>query len=247
MQNNSGIKLTTLRNSKRNLVDIGYNHFKCDFCNKHLSTETGFLNHQCDKMKRFNELKSITGQNALILYNKWLSRYGLREQNPYTFIKSKNFRSLIKFADFVKKSRFKHIDRFIRWAISNNYPPSMWLLPEVYGSWSAYYLKDASPLELVQDTIEVLEEIADDAGVDLSKIFQIMSPHEVVHLVCYQQLSPWAILNSPKFKKFYIKQITGSDRVRFDAFVDGNRWMKTFLKFPKQHSSIKKLMIDIGL
>lgn len=249
MLNNSDIRMTTSKKSGRSFPEIRLSgrDFTCHHCNKNFVTEKAFLKHRCEQMKRSEELDTVRGQRALHLYNEWMKSMGKMPQNSSAFLKSQFFNSMIKFSDFVKQARLQRVEEFIRWAVKQKFNPPMWCLPQTFGAWMAYVSQNSSPMDLVRCSIETLEEIAEEAGVDISDVFSVMTGPELVHLVSYQQLSPWAILNSQKFKQFYLKHIKGEQKTRFDSFVDINRWGRTFAKHEKDRTIIKKLMIKIGL
>lgn len=223
-------------------------HFECAHCLKQFSTETGYLRHKCKEMIRHEEMKTITGQVAWSIYQKWMKARRKPVAQQSSFIKSSFYKSFIRFADFSRKSGMSYnLEKFIDWVILRDYNPPMWLMPDVYGEWLGYLEKNETPLDCFNKSVLTLLDYSDAADVDVSEVFNVILPTEVIHYVKCKKLSPWFLLNSEKFKEYYRNRIKGSDKVVFDALIDTKRWTTIFTEHDGYRRHYKRKIQKIGL
>ena len=88
--------------------------FQCSFCRARFKSEKRFMNHACKEMKRDTELRTPTGQAALLFYQKWMKASRRQVPKPEAFLKSSYYNAFLKFAEFARKVKIPDVDAYIR-------------------------------------------------------------------------------------------------------------------------------------
>lgn len=220
--------------------------FQCKFCDTSFVQETRFVKHNCKFMKRDEVLKTHKGQSAWLHYQKWMKCSKKNVNQKTSFIYSKFFTTFVKFEDFSKKV---HINTtiFIKQMCERNIPPTMWTDDGAYGIYLEYMDKRARPNALADITIDTLIQIATDAKIDTGDIFDNISVGEIIRLIQQRRLSPWILLNSVKFKKFFVSGTTESEKTILQALIRPHFWTEKFNKHPKIVERMKRFVSGLNL
>lgn len=221
--------------------------YKCTKCGQRFVHENRYLAHHCKQMKREEMFKEAIGQSAWMLYQKWMRSYGKAAPNASAFLSSKYFNSFVRFAEFVKKTRMVDVDLFIAIMKDRDIAPVLWTNDQVYALYLEHIDKKLAPERHVEITINTLFDYADDNEVDVSEIFNVLTPNDVIQLLRERRLSPWVLLNSSKFKEFFTKKTSGEHRVILESLIRPTYWKAKFAANPELVKQMRVYVSELKL
>lgn len=198
-------------------------------------------------MKREEDFRSVLGKAAWLHYKLWMKINRRSAPKPESFITSRYFNTFMSFAKFVKQVCLPDVERFIRLQKQQDIPPTMWTCDEIYERYTEYLDFKMPPAELVSITIGTLWDIADAGGVDISAVFECITPNEVIQLLRQRRLSPWLLMKSPKFIEFYTESTTGQERVILETLIKPDHWREQFEKHPEMVKKIPLYIAELKL
>lgn len=220
----------------------------CGYCNKGFSAEGWFLKHHCKEMIREEEFASPSGQAAWGYYKYWMKeKFKNFTASSISFKKSKYFNSFYKFTKFSQKARLPDTKLYVKLMVTHKIDPVNWTKDAAYRKYLDYITYKLSPHELIKITVKTLLDEASSAGIDVSKIFDVLTPAEVIQLLYQRKLSPWLLIHSKKFKEFYKIKATSEQQINMQALINPDMWLKKFKKFPKDVEIVKEYIIELGI
>lgn len=223
--------------------------YQCHYCNKRFQRESSFIKHKCKQMEREEKLRTALGQAAWHYYQSWMRLQRKRVPDDRAFLKSRYYLSFNRFAEFVKKLNLPTPENFIKLMVENDYPPTLWTRDEVYAMYMEHLDRSVSPRELADITAQTLDKLADALECDISEVFDLLNPSEVIELIKQRKLSPWLLLNSPKFFKF-LQKVSEENKDQFivlEAIIRPKYWGAQFQKKPKVVQFMKDLVVGLDL
>jgi len=102
-------------------------------------------------------------------------------------------------------------------------------------------------LRMVDISIDTLFDLADDYGVPVSDIFNVVKPNEIIILIQRRKLSPWLLLKSKKFVDFYANATAADEKIIMKTLVKFQFWHAKFLKHKKEVEQIKTIVSELNL
>jgi len=221
---------------------------RCDFCAQTFKSESRFIKHKCKAMVREEEFKSPAGQAAWNYYKTWMKlKHKSVVSSALAFKKSQYFSTFYNFTKFVKKTHLPDIKLFIDLMVRTGVDPHYWSSDAAYRKYLEYVTRQLPPHDLAKITIKTFFDIATAADVEVSEIFNVLTPNEVIQLLHQRRLSPWVLLNSKKFADFYINGTTSEERIVMETIVNPDYWMGRFKKHPKDAEVVKNYITELGL
>jgi len=221
--------------------------YECTFCGSKFKLEDRFMNHECKEMRRDAEIKTPIGQAAYSLYEKWMKAQRRNVPKLETFLTSRYYNTFVKFAKFAKKVGLPDTDLFISYMIKTDIPPTIWVNDQVYAGYIEYLDKRADPTKQAQSTIDYLFKVADSLDVDVSEVFEHLDGNDVIQMLTRRQLSPWILINSPKFKQFLIHRVTDEQRITMEVIIRPKLWAEKKANHPDIIAQMKKYVQELNL
>lgn len=220
----------------------------CSYCDKPFKLETWFLKHHCKEMKREEDFKSPTGQAAWGHYKYWVrQKYKSVPPDPNTFKKSKFFNSFYKFTEFSQRAQLPNINLYVKLMVAHKIDPVNWIKDLAYRKYLDHITYKSSPRELIKITVKTLLDVAIKKNEDVSNVFEILTPAEVIQLLYQRRLSPWLLIHSKKFADFYNTKASSEQQINMEALINPDMWVKKFKKFPQDVKIVKEYIIELGL
>jgi hypothetical protein len=198
-------------------------------------------------MIRDEQFHSSEGQSAWLYYQTWMKAYNRIVPKPSSFLHSKFFNAFFRFAEFVKKVRLPEVDAFIRMMRTKKISPVNWTSDVVYGMYLEHVDRRLPPLRHADFTIATLFDLADDYNVDLMDIFEHVSTTDIIHLFRQRRLSPWLMLNSNKFKRFFKEKLSLDERIILQSIIRPEFWGEKFKTNPKMLQKMKEFAKELDL
>jgi hypothetical protein len=197
-------------------------------------------------MKREKELATNDGQAAWQYYHIWMMKKKRMPPIPSSFLSSKLFRTFINFTKFVKKVQLPLPKMFIDWTIKKDYPPTMWMMDEVYVQYLEFIDNERLPLEQVQTSIATFFKYSDDHEIDVSDIFDEINPNELIQLVRIRKLSPWLLLSSRKFGRFFAEMNEEQQSI-LETLIKPEVWAQKKDLHQEDVATIKIWVSELGI
>ena len=199
-------------------------------------------------MVREEQFKSPAGQAAWNYYKTWMKlKHKSMVTSAVAFKNSKYFTAFYNFSDFVKKAHLPDVKVFIDLMVRTNVDPNYWSSDAAYRRYLEHVTRKLPAKDLARITIKTLFDIADAAEVDVSKVFDVLTPNEVIQLLHQRRLSPWILLNSKKFADFFINHTSTEEKVIMETIVNPDYWKDRFKKQPKDVKMVQKYVAELGL
>jgi hypothetical protein len=201
--------------------------YECAYCETTFKTESRFMQHRCKEMIKAEEFKTITGQNAWSFYQKWMLAQHKTVSNPASFMKSRHYNAFIKFASFVKKIGLADVDVFIQMMKDKSIQPTLWTNDQMYSLYLEYMDRNTTPTKQANLTMKTLSKIADDLDCDISEVFNVAHPTDILETIRSRKLSPWILLRSVKFRAM-LERISDEERNLFEHLIRPSYWSAKF-------------------
>jgi len=198
-------------------------------------------------MIRDEDFRSPDGQAAWLYYQKWMKAYRRLVPNSKSFLNSKFFSSFLKFAKFVKKVQIPDTDAFIRLMKEKDISPTLWTNDQVYVLYLEFVDRTVSPLKHAEITINTLFDVAEGYEVDVADIFTVVNPNEMIQLLRQRKLSPWILLNSPKFRDFFVNKTSSEEKVILESIIRPPYWKKKFSSNQNNLEIMKRYVSELHL
>lgn len=198
--------------------------FTCKCCHKVFVKEYAFLEHRCKQMIRLEEFKTPIGQSAWQHYQMWMRQQQHMIPPPSSFLASRYFRTFINFVKFSTSVHLPFIDKFIWLMIHKKYPPTIWTNDDVYAIYIEFLDLKASPFDQVQLSIQTLMKLADNGNVDVSSVFDVITPTNMIQLLRTRRLSPWLLLFSSKFKVWFVNNTSNEQKMILESIIRPDYW-----------------------
>ena len=215
--------------------------YQCDFCHARFKTETRFMKHHCKEMKREEDFRSLEGQAAQLFYKAWMMhKHRAHTTSPSAFKESKYFNMFIKFVNFVKQTKLPDTDAYIKLMVQQKIEPNNWTSDIAYGRYLEWVTRVLPTDRLIEITVTSMFDYADESHVNVSDVFTVISPNEIIQMLHQRRISPWILLNSRKFSEFFRNNTTPEERVIMESLINPDYWMSRF----KSHTDDLKLAKD---
>lgn len=221
--------------------------YNCKYCGKSFIFENRYLSHRCKQMQREEEFQSPIGQAAWNYYQKWMRTMKRMPPPPKSFLTSKYYRSFINFAKFAQKVDLPRPEKFIWLMVERSFQPTLWTSDDAYVLYLEFLDYKVSPLEQARLSVETLLNIADKNNIDVTDIFNVITANEIMHLLRTRRLSPWFLLNSKKFRQFYVEKTTPEQKIIIETIIRPEYWAEKFEKHPEDIKIIKRYVTEMNL
>ncbi len=221
--------------------------FTCEFCGKHFVHEGWYLKHECEEMRRAEQIETHIGQAAWAFFKMWLTKQRRKPHGIDTFLKSRFYNAFIKFAEFVQKTNLPDHETFVKFVILKKYDPHMWTNSAVYKGYLEFLDRQGDPIYRAESTIKFIQKYTHEVGCDFDQVFEHITTPVLVHKIYSREISPWLILHSPKFWNFYKNRASFIDRIQIDGVMRVNFWRDRFKTHPKSVNDIKDMVKRLNL
>jgi hypothetical protein len=198
-------------------------------------------------MIRDEEFRSPSGQAAWSYYQKWMRAYQRIVPKPQAFIKSKFYTSFIKFTKFVRKTNMPDTDTFIWLMKEKDISPTLWCNDQVYSLYLEFIDRRAVPEKQATITIDTLFKLSDAGEVDVGEIFNLLEANELIQLLRQRRVSPWILLNSAKFRVFFVEKTTPEQKIILESIIRPEYWKGKFAANPKVVKKMKLFVDELQL
>lgn len=221
--------------------------FVCRACHRSFVIESRYLQHRCTQMKREDELKSPQGQAAWNFYQVWFKHQKRLPPPATTFLTSKYFRTFANFVELVKRVDMPTPEKFIWLMVQKNYPPAMWMSNDAYATYVEFLDRKTTPMDQFKLSLQTLLDITDRYDVDISNVFDVIPPHEIIRLLNVRRLSPWLLLFSKQFQVIFRTKMTPDQKIMTESLIRPEYWSEKKQEYSEDVILIKKYVQELKL
>lgn len=221
--------------------------FECQFCGSRFVSEERFLKHKCKQMARDEEFRTPIGQAAWNYYQEWMKAYRRQVPRANAFLHSKFYSSFVRFAKFAKKVHLPEPKSFIWLMKDKDISPAIWNNDQVYALYLEFLDRQGDPKKAAETTINTLFDVAEAADCEVGDVFDAMTPSEVIQLLRERRLSPWVLLNSRKFMKFFVERVSPEERIIMESIIRPNYWGEKFKKLTSEVELMRKYVSELNI
>ena len=222
-------------------------NYQCKFCGTRFIHEDRFMKHRCKQMIRDEEFRSIQGQQAWAFYQSWMKAYQRMVPNAKSYLHSKYFNSFMRFAEFAKKVHIPDSNAFIWLMKEKDISPTIWTNDQVYSMYLEFMDRKVSPKRHAEITINTLFDLAEEHECDVSELFNVLTPNEVIELLRNRRISPWILLHSKKFKEFFINKTSNEEKIIMETIIRPPYWKMKFDKHPEKVKIMQLYVSELKL
>jgi len=221
--------------------------FECKFCGSRFALEQRYINHRCKQMIRDEEFRTPEGQAAWLFYQKWMKAYRRIVPKSSAFLHSKFYNSFMRFSHFTRKVHLPDAEMFIWLMRDKDISPTIWTNDQVYALYLEFMDRKAPPLKQAEITINTLFDLAHERECEVTDIFDHLEPNEVIQLLRQRRLSPWILLNSNKFKQFFVDCVSTEERIIMESIIRPTYWGKKFSTCAEDVERMKLYVAELSL
>jgi hypothetical protein len=204
------------------------------------------MKHVCEAKKRVSQMLSPIGQAAFGYYNTWFKLKKLSQQSSATFLESRYFKSMIKFAEFIVKTNIGKPEKYIELMVDGGVNPSLWCAAGAYDVYIAWLDKVNPQEDQVQESLSYLLDICEKEGVALADIAKYLGPQRIISITQQKRLSPWVVFRAKSFLSEF-KTWDKAHRVTYGRVSDAESFVKRFEKDPDMTRRFDALFAEFGL
>ncbi len=219
----------------------------CDFCHKNFKRECYYLNHKCKFMERVELFKKPLGQTAYLIFNQWRKICKYPSVTVDTFVKSKYFNSFINYTKFTQQQSVPDKMGYIELMVEKGIMPYSWCDSDVYDFYIENFDNEYTIDQKIDVSITTLQELSRKHDCEIGKIFERISPIQVIKYITSRKLSPWLLLPSEKFMHFITYKTNKEERMLFRSFVNISVWKQHFIDNPEKLIEIKEINRQLGI
>jgi hypothetical protein len=198
-------------------------------------------------MERTEELKTHLGQTAYSLYGTWMKMYKRSVPRIESFMVSRYYGAFIKFAQYIKEVNLPDVESFIQMMIEKDLTPHLWTNDKVYVQYLEFLDRRTSPIKHASFTTTALLRIADDHNIDVSEVFTVLMPGDILQMIRTRQLSPWILLVSGKFKQHVLTKWSPEEQNLLENLIRPVYWKQKFDKNPEIVKYMKEFTKELNI
>jgi hypothetical protein len=222
-------------------------NYRCKFCDAGFVREDRYLKHRCKAMERDEEIRTPIGQAAWEYYKLWLTLQRRQAPTVQTFLDSRYYTALVRFAKFAQKTGIPNTEQYIKYMVRSDVSPMLWTNDQMYSDYLQYLDRGRDPMAQVQYTIDYLFKIADALECEVGEIFDHLNADEVIMMLRRRQLTPWILLHSSKFRDFTQKKMTTDQQMVFKTIVKPETWVSRRKDNPDIVATMKEIVRELNL
>lgn len=201
--------------------------FPCEFCKKEFTRESSFLNHMCEKKRRWmwrDERYIRIGFTAFQLFYK-LSIRSKKEKSYEEFMESHYFTAFTKFGRYIEHINAIEAQGFVEMLIKNNIKLDEWTSEHWYESWTRELARKESPTKAIERNILLMEQWGRETGQNWVDFFRMVPAPQAIDWIRKGRISPWLLYSGVGHALF--------DRLSDEQLTLVKEWINPMVWLPK--------------
>lgn len=219
--------------------------YQCRFCNKSFTRERTLSSHMCEKRHRWMTKDDSSSRIAFSVWTsfmKYVSPNLKKEKTVDDFIRSPDYISFVKFANYLIDLRPVDSDKFIQWLFKMGVRLSDWQRPGTYQLYIQESSKLETPERALERTILIMKEWSENTGENWTNFFRKIAPSTAMNLVVLGRLSPWIIYSVDAAQQMLDRLEPGQIEA-IAKHMDTEWWIKKIQKNQRERDWINTTMM----
>lgn len=220
---------------------------KCDFCNKEFVREASFLNHCCEKKKRFLCRDDKEVKIGFLAYSKFYS-YSMKSRKIITYSDFSNSKYYSQFVEFGKYlvgiNAINHIG-FIDFILRGNVKLKDWTNEAIYKKWIEELGKKESPDVSIERSFVLMQKWADDTGEEWTDFFRKVNPIIATSWASEGRISPWLLFTG--YGNSLFERMTDEQLGIISKTIDPQYWSKKIAISKEEVKNIQEALKGTNL
>jgi hypothetical protein len=158
------------------------------------------------------------------------------------FIRSPDYTSFVKFANYLIDLKPVECDKFIQWLFKMGVRLSDWQRPGTYQLYIQENSKKETPERALERTILIMREWSENTGESWTNFFRKIAPPTAMNLVVLGRLSPWIIYSVDAAQQMLDRLEPGQIET-IAKHVDTEWWIKKIQKNQQEREWINTTMM----
>jgi len=175
-------------------------------------------------------------------FMKYVSPNSKKEKTVDDFIRSPDYTSFVKFANYLIDLRPVDSDKFIQWLFKMGVRLSDWQRPGTYQLYIQESSKLETPERALERTILIMKEWSENTGENWTNFFRKIAPSTAMNLVVLGRLSPWIIYSVDAAQQMLDRLEPGQIEA-IAKHMDTEWWIKKIQKNQQERDWINTTMM----
>ena len=217
----------------------------CHYCTRRFSSEVVYERHSCQERDRQLFIKSPQGQAAYSYYSHWMRARKFSQQSVSTFLTSRSFQAIKKFAELVVAANIGDPIKYIDLMVEHGLQPALWTSQQAYRIYLDWADELSDPIEQVTKSIEFVFDLAEKEGADPFTIFQHLGSQRTLSLINQRRLSPWFLFHCRSFQQL-ITSLTETEKQVFSRALRADSWAEKLKEAGDAKAQVKDIVKQLG-
>lgn len=221
--------------------------FKCEFCKREFTRETSFINHSCEKKRRWFDKDTPVSRIAFMAWGRFYELNKFNKKNEFrsnfmNFANSQFYGSFIKFGKHIIEINAIDPPRFIDYVLKGNIPINKWTHETIYEHYVKEFIKKETPESALERNLMLMNNWGIENKENWIDFFRKVNTNQAVLWLKSGRISPWVLYNVESANEFFDRctpeQIimintyapVGPWKIRFNRNIEGCEFIKTTLK-----------------
>ena len=220
----------------------------CSFCKKEFVRELAFLEHMCEKKRRWGEQGTKHVVAGFRTYQRFYKSNNprAREKTFEEFIHNRFYTDFVKFGRHLLDINAINPDAFIDFLIKNQIRLSQWQSPVVYETYVRELNKKESPDAAIERSFMLMLQWANETGEPWTDFFRKISPVLAVQWIQSGRISPWVIFTASSAEEM-ISRFSEEQTVLVYKYIDPRFWEVRMRRAKDDVEKIKSELDSAGL
>lgn len=220
----------------------------CKYCQKSFKKEQTLAIHLCEPRRRFNQKNE---KHVVIGFSAYLKFYEITQGNSKIktyedFSKSPYYSACVRFGKYVLDINCVNIPAYTEFLIKNNCAIDKWCSDKVYEKFLQDWTYSEDHFDAAQRSLITMAAWAEEQHSEFNHYFNYATNARIIHDIACGQISAWVIYNSDS-GQLWLEKLNSEELSLVWPWINTDRWMNTFMKYPDRQVDIANLMSTTGV
>ncbi len=218
--------------------------YQCRWCSRSFTRERTLASHVCEKKRRWmiaDEPSSRIAFQVWLDFMRHVSPHAKKQRTIEDFIRSPDYLSFVKFANYLIELKPVESEKFIKWLFKMNVRISDWQKPGTYALYVQENSKRETAERAVERTLLTIKEWSEETNIPWQEFFDQAPPVAVMNLIVMGRISPWILYSSTKAQNMLEKMEPGQ-LATIARSIDTQWWIKKIKRHPEEVQWISTIL-----
>lgn len=221
--------------------------FKCEFCGKVYQQEKYFINHFCEKKRRWNNRDTKHVKMGFITWQRFMKINKMRGAIDYEKFMSTNYYiAFVKFGKHILNIQAIDPERFADFVLKNGVKLDDWCKDYVYDLYLHEWYRKQPPDKSMEQTVLLMQQWAREHEEVWTDFFEKVSSNIAVHYIMSGRLSPWMLYHSEKAKDLFVR-MDDEQMAKVEKNLNPTFWKSKFAIQKDDVKFVKRVIKQAGL